>query len=191
MAEQLDIIELGVPADFPYGGSRKGAEIDTIVYHFTEGYRDDPRAVANTWIKPSRSAPPDQKWGREASAHYINPREGQIARFMPEEWSAWHTPGCNARSIGIENCAYLGETLTPSQEARLVALTKDIMGRYKIKRITGHRFASSKGVGSTNCPGDIFGVRPEGPESVQVAAQKAFLAAFITKHFGPELAAAI
>lgn len=175
MTTLLDLEIISLPVGFSHYGSRNGTKIDTIVLHFTDGKNDDPRLTVETWKT------------RKASAHYINPRNGRTAAFIPEELAAWQCPGGNQRGIGIENMASLGEVLQGAQEERLVLLCRDIMQRHDIVRISGHRFCASTGLNSTNCPGTIFGAGANAPIGDQIVA----LQDWVGRWFGPGLAATV
>jgi len=71
---------------------------------------------------------------------------------VKESDTAWHAWKWNPQSIGIEICAAPEEKGTSIQYESLAWLTKDIMARHSIKRITGHRFLGI----ATKCPGDVF-----------------------------------
>jgi N-acetyl-anhydromuramyl-L-alanine amidase AmpD len=71
---------------------------------------------------------------------------------VKESDTAWHAWKWNPQSIGIEVCAAPGQKGTPEQYESLAWLTKDIMTRHSIKRITGHRFLGI----ATKCPGMVF-----------------------------------
>jgi len=119
------------------------ADVDTIVYHYTAGSADAEQIVDywNTLKSPNR-----------VSAHYIIDRDGKLTRAVKESDTAWHAWKWNPQSIGIEVCAAPEERATSAQYESLAWLTKDIMTRHSIKRITGHRFLGI----ATKCPGDVF-----------------------------------
>lgn len=124
------------------------ANVDALVYHYTAGASDAGQIVKywNTLKSPNR-----------VSAHYIINRDGSIVQCVKEEDTAWHAWKWNPSSIGIEICAGpagKGEAskMTYWQQSALAWLTKDIMTRHKIKRITGHRFLGM----NTSCPGEVF-----------------------------------
>lgn len=119
------------------------AKVDTIVYHYTAG-TSDAEAIVRYWNK---LRPPNR-----VSAHYIIDRDGRMTRCVEEKDTAWHAWKWNPQSIGIEIVAVGSQTMTPEQQSSLAWLTKDIMTRNEIKKITGHRFL---GV-ATSCPGQVF-----------------------------------
>lgn len=126
--------------------------VDTIVYHYTAG-TSDAEAIINHWNT--------LKSPKRVSAHYIIDRNGAITQCVEEKNTAWHAWKWNPESIGIEICAasvenralpMMDKRMTDEQEASLAWLTKDIMTRHEITRITGHRFLGM----NTSCPGNVF-----------------------------------
>lgn len=84
--------------------------------------------------------------------HYFVRKDGKIYRGRPEVAVGAHCPGVNDKSIGI--CAegsYMTETMPDLQKNAIVELCKDIINRYGIKQIYGH-----KELYNTNCPGTNY-----------------------------------
>lgn len=81
--------------------------------------------------------------------HYFVRKNGSIYRGRPEGAIGSHCPGANSNSISI--CAegsYMTETMATVQKQAIIELCKDIMSRYEIKQIYGH-----KELYNTDCPG--------------------------------------
>lgn len=84
--------------------------------------------------------------------HYLVRKDGSIYRGRPEGAIGAHCPGANDKSIGI--CAegeYMTETMPVVQKEAIVGLCKDIISRYGIKQIYGH-----KELYNTICPGTNY-----------------------------------
>jgi N-acetylmuramoyl-L-alanine amidase len=84
--------------------------------------------------------------------HYFVRKDGKIYRGRPEGAVGAHCPGVNDKSIGI--CAegsYMSETMPDLQKNTILELCKDIINRYGIKQIYGH-----KELYNTNCPGTNY-----------------------------------
>jgi N-acetyl-anhydromuramyl-L-alanine amidase AmpD len=118
--------------------------VDLVVIHSTECEcrRGKAKAVSEYFKRLKNGV----------SAHYIvDP--GEVVAHVPEERIAWHAPGANARSIGVELCGYAAQTWTdPLAEEmleRAVELVAGICDRWNIPKvwitdlhqrgITGHR----------------------------------------------------
>jgi len=125
----------------PNHSSRAGADIDTIVVHYTTAGK-----VSGTieWFKNPES---------QVSAHYIIDKNGDIYQMVKDTDKAWHAKHANRTSIGIEHVAEKGDRLTEVQEKSSIHLIKWLMAEYKIPK---ENIKPHKQVGSTNCPGNIF-----------------------------------
>lgn len=126
----------------PHHSSRSGADIDTIVVHYTTA-----GTVSGTieWFKNPVS---------EVSAHYIIDKNGDIYQMVKDTDKAWHAAHANLTSIGIEHVAEVGDRLTAAQEKSSVHLIKWLMTEYKIPK---ENIKAHKQILGTNCPGNIFG----------------------------------
>ena len=73
-----------------------------------------------------------QNPGRQASSHYLVDRDGTITQMVLEANVAFHTPGANADSIGIEHADVCNEPdpLTTELYEQSAALVRDIAGFY-------------------------------------------------------------
>lgn len=77
--------------------SGRGAAIDSIVVHTTEGQY----AGAISWFQNPAS---------NVSAHYvIRSADGEVTQMVRDADTAWHAGNYNARSIGIEHEAFIAE----------------------------------------------------------------------------------
>lgn len=89
-----------------------------------------------------------QNAGREASSHYLVDRDGTITQMVREADVAFHTPGNNRDSIGIEHADVCNDPapLTTRLYERSAALVRDIASRrgFAISEITvlGHQDAN-------------------------------------------------
>ena len=70
----------------------RGHDIEGIIIHTTEGWSGGGR----TFMKGSR----------RASAHYGIERDGTITQSVLDKDRAWHAPGVNSWSIGIEHAGF-------------------------------------------------------------------------------------
>jgi N-acetylmuramoyl-L-alanine amidase len=123
--------------------SRKGRAIDRIVVHYTTS-RNIEGTIAHF------------KTGRpRVSAHYIVGQDGALVQMVPDTDAAWHagTAAMNARSIGIEHVARLGDRITPRQSRTSVALLRWLMWTYRIpqEHVIPHCI-----IKPTSCCGDLF-----------------------------------
>lgn len=123
------MIVIRSPADARNYGSRRGAQIDTIVIHTTQGSWEG--AVA--WFKD---------FDAQASAHFVISHDGLIVQCVDEDFAAWHAGNgaVNRRSIGIEcegDCDR-AETWTPALVAALCELGRDLVKRFGIRPDRDH-----------------------------------------------------
>jgi LysM repeat protein len=126
----------------PNYSSRAGANINTIVVHYTTAI-----SVFSTieWFKNPAS---------QVSAHYIIDKNGDIYQMVKDTDKAWHAVQANHTSIGIEHVAKAGDLLTQAQEKSSIHLIKWLMAEYKIPK---ENIKAHKQVLETSCPGNIFG----------------------------------
>lgn len=126
----------------PNFSSRDGGKINSIILHYTTA--GTAQSSINHFKNPAS----------QVSAHYIIDKNGDIYQMVQDNDKAWHAGNANRHSIGIEHVAKVGDKLTEVQEKSSIALIKWLMTEYKISKdsIQGH-----KQVGSTSCPGNIFG----------------------------------
>ncbi len=112
--------------------------VDMIVIHSTGGPTCDLRTGKPIWVKAGTLA----ENIREIEAHpvlgihYMIDRDGALRKSIPENQVAHHVFSHSARSIAIE-LINDGDGLDPFSEvqlASLVALLRDIKGRWGIKR---------------------------------------------------------
>lgn len=79
-------------APSPNHSSRKGAVVDKIVLHITDG-------------SPSLSGCVERfcKAETKASPHFVIGRDGTVVQLVELSRAAWHAKGWNAESVGIEH----------------------------------------------------------------------------------------
>ena len=84
--------------------------------------RSGVEAVVAGWQNP----------GRQASAHYLVDRDGTITQMVREADVAFHTPGNNRDSIGIEHADVCNDPspLTTQLYERSAALVRDLANRH-------------------------------------------------------------
>jgi N-acetyl-anhydromuramyl-L-alanine amidase AmpD len=133
---------------------RTAAEIDTIVFHTTEGgfdpgrtFRENQRRAYLGTVRYFQS--PD----REVSAHFVVGPAGEVTQMVRTSSIAYHATYYNARSIGIECAGWAdrAETWTPELLEALVELSAKLCRRYGIVAVrpegdalsSGGRFAGS------------------------------------------------
>jgi lysozyme family protein len=123
--------------------SRSGTPIDHIVVHYTTS-----RSIEGT-ISHFKTGTP------RTSAHYIVGRDGALVQMVADDERAWHAGNAdmNARSIGIEHVAKLGDKITDAQSSASIALIRYLMGAY---RIPASNIIPHVCVKSTDCCGDLF-----------------------------------
>ncbi len=152
------------------GAWRNAAFVTTAVLHYT-GRFSSPQSVIEDnisdwkWTRQNRDASAEN--AHEAgvrqtprSFHYVVGKDGEVSAFVPHAHVAWHCPGRNDDSIGIEHFAAKGDKITAEQSAGTIRLLRTLRLLYpNLRYIGGHRFLSSKGVGATDCPGDLWGDR--------------------------------
>jgi hypothetical protein len=123
--------------------SRNNADIDRIVIHYTTS-----RNIEGT-ISHFKTGTP------RTSAHYIVGRDGALVQMVLDNERAWHAgnSAMNARSIGIEHVAALGDGITSAQERTSAALIRWLMREYDIKKDDVIPHVCVK---PTSCCGDLF-----------------------------------
>ncbi len=176
---EFEPIPLPAPSTPPkytwQGAWRNAGVVTTAVLHYTGRFSSPQSVIADNirdweWVQanPEASAEDAHEAGvrlAPRSFHYIVAKDGGITAFVPHAHVAWHCPGRNTESIGIEHFARKGEALTPEQGAGTVQLLLTLRQLYpNLRYVGGHRFLSSKGVGSTDCPGDLWGDRSNAEE---------------------------
>ena len=78
----------------PNHSSRKGAVVDKIVLHITDGSPSLKNCV-------ERFQRPETK----ASPHFVVGRDGTVVQLVELDRAAWHASGWNRESVGIEHIA--------------------------------------------------------------------------------------
>jgi hypothetical protein len=73
-----------------------------LVLHIQEGYEDG----SESWFKN-----PDS----QASAHFLNPKSGQLRQLVDTDDRAWAEAAGNSAWVSIENEGFGGDSLTASQ----------------------------------------------------------------------------
>lgn len=142
----------------PNHSSRAGAEINTVVVHYTTAGTFE--STKNHFLNPES----------QVSAHYIIDKNGDIYQMVKDADKAWHAAQANRTSIGIEHVARVGDQLTAAQEKSSVHLIKWLMTEYKIPK---ENIKAHKQSGATNCPGNIFG---DGIDDANLPKFKAWVA---------------
>jgi N-acetyl-anhydromuramyl-L-alanine amidase AmpD len=120
-----------ISAPSPNHGDRRGAIVECVVLHTTEGTA--PSAL--DWFARLES---------KASAHFVIGHDGQIYRCVSEDLAAWHAgnPAVNRASIGIElegRCADPGNFTAPMMDS-LGALCRYLVERYRLPVDRQHLF---------------------------------------------------
>jgi hypothetical protein len=120
--------------------SRNGTHIDHIVVHYTTS-----RNIDGT-ISHFMSGTP------RTSAHYIVGQDGVLVQMVPDQERAWHAGNSqmNARSIGIEHVAKLGDEITDAQSATSIALIRWLLHTYNMP--ASNRGSSAAAPGGTEAP---------------------------------------
>lgn len=78
----------------PNHSSRKGAVVDKVVIHITDGGPSLKNCV-------DRFQRPETK----ASPHFVIGRDGTVVQLVTLDRAAWHASGWNRESVGIEHIA--------------------------------------------------------------------------------------
>lgn len=127
----------------PKFSSRRGATIDMIVMHYTTTHTAQ-QAIDTLTVGE-----------RQASAHYVVDRNGDIYQLVKDEFKAWHAPQVNSRSIGIEHVAIPGQAMSKEQSDASANLVRYLCHKHHIspENVTGHKFTGQ----ATACPAALFG----------------------------------
>jgi murein DD-endopeptidase MepM/ murein hydrolase activator NlpD len=136
----------------PNHSSRAGADIDTIVVHYTTA--GNVSGTIAHFQNPAPPCPGNPSRTCPVSAHYIIDKNGDIYQMVKDADKAWHAAQANRTSIGIEHVAKVGDKLTETQEKSSIHLIKWLMTEYKIPK---ENIKAHKQVLPTSCPGNIFG----------------------------------
>lgn len=78
----------------PNHSSRKGAVVDKVVIHITDGGPSLRNCVERF-----------QKAETKASPHFVVARDGTVVQLVELDRAAWHASGWNLESVGIEHIA--------------------------------------------------------------------------------------
>jgi len=78
----------------PNHSSRKGAVVDKVVIHITDGSPNLRNCLERFQRAETRACP-----------HFVVGRGGEVVQLVELSRAAWHASGWNARSIGIEHIA--------------------------------------------------------------------------------------
>lgn len=140
-----------IPARYRTAGN--GRTINRVVIHITDG-GGDAAATARYFATMDD--------GRQASAHYVVGRAGEIYQCVADGDIAWHCIGGNQDTIGIENSARTrgergpdddGLPVTESNYRATAALVRWLCWRYAIPmdrdHILGHNEIASN---HADCP---------------------------------------
>ncbi|WP_157089530.1 N-acetylmuramoyl-L-alanine amidase [Bosea sp. WAO] len=124
--------------------SRNNVDIDHIVVHYTTS-----RNIEGTISHFKHGSP-------RTSAHYIIGLDGALVQMINDSERAWHagSSAMNARSIGIEHVAALGDKITPAQARTSAALIRWLMREYDVRK---EHVIPHVCVKATSCCGDLFG----------------------------------
>lgn len=138
----------------PNRSSRSGAEINTIILHYTTA--SNVTSTINHFKNPAPPCPNNPSRTCPVSAHYIIDKNGDIYQMVADIDKAWHAGSSNRKSIGIEHVAKKGDRLTNAQEKSSIALIRWLMTEYKVPaaNILAHKEAPGN---ATSCPGELFG----------------------------------
>ena len=153
----------------PNYSSRAGADIDTVLVHYTTA--GTVESTINHFQNPAS----------EVSAHYVIDKNGDIYQMVKDTDKAWHAAHANRTSIGIEHVAQVGDRLTAAQEKSSVHLIKWLMTEYKIPK---ENIKAHKQVLGTSCPGNIFG---DDIDDTNVPKFKAWVAKNFSNNVTPTL----
>ncbi|EGO64827.1 peptidoglycan recognition family protein [Acetonema longum] len=118
---------------------------DMIVIHHTAIENISPMGIHELHLSKG--------WAGIAYHHVILP-DGTMQTARPEKMVGAHAYGVNPRSIGIVLVGDFNQhDPTPEQEKALIALTKKLMKRYRVRpaNVVPHRKVSA-----TDCPGKHF-----------------------------------
>jgi hypothetical protein len=123
--------------------SRNGTDIDHVVIHYTTS-----RNIEGT-IEHFKNGNP------ETSAHYIVGQDGALVQMVDDSDRAWHAGNSlmNARSIGIEHVAAVGDKITDAQARKSIALVRWLMNEYDVPKANVIPHVCVK---PTSCCGDLF-----------------------------------
>ncbi|ALN59078.1 peptidoglycan recognition family protein [Lysobacter yananisis] len=124
--------------------SRNGQDIDHIVVHYTTS-----RNIEGTISHFKHGSP-------QTSAHYLIGRDGALVQMVGDGERAWHAGNAlmNARSIGIEHVAAVGDRIAEQQARTSAALIGWLMREYEIPKsqVIPHICVPR----NTDCCGDLF-----------------------------------
>lgn len=130
-------------ASTTHKSSRNGTPIDHIVIHYTTS-----RNIEGTISHFVNGTP-------RVSAHYIVGQDGVLVQMVPDSERAFHAGNSqmNARSIGIEHVARLGDRITDAQSRTSIALIRFLIQTHDIpvSNVIPHVC-----VKPTDCCGDLF-----------------------------------
>jgi hypothetical protein len=123
--------------------SRNGTDIDHIVIHYTTS-----RNIEGSITHFKTGTP-------RTSAHYIIGRDGELVQMVNDSHRAWHAgnSAMNARSIGIEHVARLGDEITADQAETSDKLIRWLMAEYAVPKANVIPHVCVK---ATSCCGDLF-----------------------------------
>lgn len=123
--------------------SRNNTDIDHIIIHYTTS-----RNIEGTISHFKHGA-------RKASAHYIVGQDGALVQMVNDSDRAWHAgkSAMNARSIGIEHVAAVGDPITNPQAQTSIQLIQWLMDEYDIDK---ENIIPHNCVKSTSCCGELF-----------------------------------
>jgi N-acetylmuramoyl-L-alanine amidase len=130
--------------------------INRITVHYSATFPDQPvsRDIVDRWHR-------ERGFSGGVGYHWLVLRDGTVQAGRPEGVTGAHVRGHNTGNIGVCWAGGLErasgpnvgvKNMTPAQERALVALLREIKGRYPQAEILGHR-----DLVATQCPG--FDVR--------------------------------
>lgn len=92
---------------------------------------------------------------RAVSAHVIVDKDGTIVQMMPFDAVAFHCPGFNNQSIGVEVVGEEESGVPNVQLHRLVSVLRLLVAKYPDAKLVPHSDVSIRPAG-TSCPGSDF-----------------------------------
>lgn len=119
----------------------------------------------------------DRKW-KNIGYHYLIDRNGEVVEGRPIDQDGAHVKGRNKGTIGIALVGGLGGSrddafsanYTPAQDRALIALIRDLHGKYGKVPVTGHNQYANKDCPCFDAPAWFAAKRSANPEKIASGA---------------------
>lgn len=144
-------------------------EVRGLVLHIQQGYESGSEA----WFKNPSA---------QASAHFLNPKAGQLRQLVDTKDRAWAEAAGNSHWVSVENEGFVPDALTPSQVENCAQLLAWLHKVYNVPLVSTDD-VNGHGLGWHGMGGDAWGGHPDCPGE-HIKAQRGAIIARASRILG-------